>query len=341
MEEKKKKALFEGLYALDEDSQDETEELSRIETILPKIKPPTTVKNRNAPRNARGNTSFLQHPKNVLGRTVSAPLQPSVSSHVPATRAPPSSHLSFTPRANVLTQKHLSNDLKQKTASKMNKTTKPAPKRKRGQSLQLVPESQQIFRGLSFYFYPNNDIAAPRKIRIRKAIEFGAVWTKEWSEDVTHIIVDDDLNYEDLLKHLKVDSLPARIVVGNENYPAYCIGYRFLVNPDHPLYEVKGHKKALQAHLESVPSTPSTNSLVLKPSNGDAASQRTPSRTESSSRDIVPDANSKPTSNSVAPQASEQSVHSIKYNYDALSEAIEEAKITKHLVSLSNSACLS
>lgn len=57
-------------------------------------------------------------------------------------------------------------------------------------------------------FIPDNDIAPARRMRIRKAMEWGAVWIREFKEDVSHIIVDKDLQYKDVLSFLKIQSLP-------------------------------------------------------------------------------------------------------------------------------------
>ena len=39
----------------------------------------------------------------------------------------------------------------------------------------------------------------------------GALWVREWREDVTHVVVDKELSYVDVLKALKITSLPVRI----------------------------------------------------------------------------------------------------------------------------------
>lgn len=59
-------------------------------------------------------------------------------------------------------------------------------------------------------FFPNNEINPARKLRIRRAVEYGATWAKDWTKSVTHIIVDKDLEMKDVLKHLKMDSIPVR-----------------------------------------------------------------------------------------------------------------------------------
>lgn len=47
-------------------------------------------------------------------------------------------------------------------------------KRKKEAPLKMAPETQQIFRGLSFYYLPNDDINPARKLRITKARQHGA-----------------------------------------------------------------------------------------------------------------------------------------------------------------------
>ncbi|TKA80421.1 hypothetical protein B0A55_03390 [Friedmanniomyces simplex] len=49
-------------------------------------------------------------------------------------------------------------------------------KRKRDGTIELVPEAQQIFKGMHFYFFPNDDKNPARAMRMMKAIEFGATW---------------------------------------------------------------------------------------------------------------------------------------------------------------------
>ena len=42
-------------------------------------------------------------------------------------------------------------------------------------------------------------------------MEWGALWIREWKDGVTHVIVDKELRYEDVLKALKITSLPVSI----------------------------------------------------------------------------------------------------------------------------------
>lgn len=57
-------------------------------------------------------------------------------------------------------------------------------------------------------FLPNDAIAPARAMRIRKAREWGAHWVRDWEEGASHIIVDNTLNYGDILKYLKITAIP-------------------------------------------------------------------------------------------------------------------------------------
>lgn len=48
-------------------------------------------------------------------------------------------------------------------------------------------------------------------MRINKAREYGALWVQSWREDVTHVIVDKDIQYKDVLAFLKITSLPVNL----------------------------------------------------------------------------------------------------------------------------------
>lgn len=59
-------------------------------------------------------------------------------------------------------------------------------------------------------FIPNNDVAPSRRLRIRKVLERGALWVREWRDGITHVIVDDELKYNQVMSFLKIPSLPVR-----------------------------------------------------------------------------------------------------------------------------------
>lgn len=141
----------------------------------------------------------------------------------------------------------------------------PAPtptmrKRKRNSSssAKSVPESDKLFRGLAFYYIPNNDVAPARKIRIGKAQEYGAQWARTL-EEATHAIVDKNLAYKDVEKILKPAT--AALVIVNEDYPIDSISFRTLLNPHQHRYGVAG------CTISTEPSTPSPPGAQLSPEN--------------------------------------------------------------------------
>ena len=85
-------------------------------------------------------------------------------------------------------------------------------KRKKTAKSTTISEAHRIFTGSIFYFIPNDDVAAPRKMRIQRALQYGAVWEKIWSAAVTHVIVDSSIMTPDVLKHFRRDKLPVRTV---------------------------------------------------------------------------------------------------------------------------------
>ncbi|KAK4235514.1 hypothetical protein C8A03DRAFT_46362 [Achaetomium macrosporum] len=132
-------------------------------------------------------------------------------------------------------------------------------KRKRQSLPKPVPEAAQIFRGLSFYYIPNNDIAPARKLRINKAQEYGARWVRNLV-DASHVVVDKNLTYKDIESVLGSDTA-ASLVVVNEEYPIDCLSFRTLLNPDQKRYKVPGYPiTAEQLASDQVPPVQSQNS---------------------------------------------------------------------------------
>ncbi|OAX79730.1 hypothetical protein ACJ72_05949 [Emergomyces africanus] len=116
----------------------------------------------------------------------------------------------------------------------------PASKRRREARLRVRPEHQQIFKGMVFFFIPNDDIAPARHMRINKALEFGASRSSTWNNTITHVIVDKLLSFTDVLKYLKLDSFPPSVSLVNESYPAECITFGTLMNASHTRFRVSG-----------------------------------------------------------------------------------------------------
>lgn len=59
-------------------------------------------------------------------------------------------------------------------------------------------------------FLPNDDVSKARKLRMRRALEWGARRVGQWGLDtgITHIIADNDLTYKDVISYLKITTLP-------------------------------------------------------------------------------------------------------------------------------------
>jgi DNA polymerase IV len=80
---------------------------------------------------------------------------------------------------------------------KNGKNVKPADK------IKLEPEHKQLLKDKVIYFYPNDDISMPRRMRIHKVIQLGAAWVNRWRDDVTHVMLDDaSYTYGQLLRHV-------------------------------------------------------------------------------------------------------------------------------------------
>ena len=329
MEEKEKKVFFDELYQLDDES-DGAEDNCNAHVILANSKLPTTRRKARIDDLTAGSHSIHR-----LGRTVSAPIG-QVSVSFPGSTAPAQvTHNVANPsRVEAVQVPHTSSPREQAVGIQADMTTKAGKKRKRGHSFDALPDSQQIFKNLSFFFFPNNDVAPARAFRIRKAMEWGAVWIKVWKEGITHIIVDRKLSYKDLLTFLKIQGLPREIVLVNEDYPADCIRFRYVVNPLQPQYRVAGHAAATETPLSKAPATPSKSSLQLKREKDEMARLlQTPSRADKNAGAIPASSDAKSNTDLDVTHILDSMPSSMgEYTRDALSEAIEEAQAVEGLV---------
>ncbi|KAK8193527.1 uncharacterized protein BKA78DRAFT_312128 [Phyllosticta capitalensis] len=230
--------------------------------------------------------------------------------------------------------------------SSLAKLPRAAGRQKRDAQLRRVPEDQQIFKDLVFFFFPNDDTHAARRMRITKSVEHGATWVVEWCSYVTHIIVDKSFNYDQMKSYLNKQSFPGNAIVVSENWPSDCFAYKALVDTDLPQYSVLGYRNpnAKPKHMDAVEEQPSSvqssQSLQLKPPKH---CENTPSQAEESSADSNKDTidvrailrdsrgNEQPTA---APLDSEERHH--PKGDDPLDQLIAEAKKTEHLVGLAN-----
>ncbi|KAI1382192.1 hypothetical protein F4677DRAFT_458429 [Hypoxylon crocopeplum] len=177
---------------------------------------------------------------------------------VPETEAAPTKRPQRPTTRSVLHARHSSPQSDPSPSTRMGKRKKEAP-------LKLVPEAQRIFKGLSFYYIPNDDINPVRRFRIIKAREHGAMWSRELA-NATHIIVDKRLTYADIERHLQDDPKLLEKVLVNENYPIDCIKHRIVANPDQRQYKIDGlPTSAKEPANASLSSDDSDVSLELKP----------------------------------------------------------------------------
>jgi len=214
----------------------------------------------------------------------------------------------------------------------------PAPSTAPPLSKPVVPLPNKLFHGLVFYFFPANDIAPPRRLRIAKAIEYGATWSRELTSEITHIIVDGQITYGQVMESLKLDKPPKNVALVKENFPADCIMYRAVRDPNLKQYEVKDY---IPAHSNQAPitllnpsSAQSDTSLQLKPA-GKAVTVRepqTPSAAESCSAEEPslptndsPSSSRDPQAKQVAPLQAQQ--------HSELDDAINEVKHLQYIVS--------
>jgi DNA polymerase IV len=126
-------------------------------------------------------------------------------------------------------------------------STTRSSKRGRLAEPKVRPEEEQIFRGLSFFYVPDNDIAPARRLRINRAREFGAVWTRDLLA-ATHVVVEKKLEWKDVEKLLLLpgEKLEGREMprVVNEDYPLDCIQFRAIVDAGQRKYLLNGQPAA-------------------------------------------------------------------------------------------------
>ncbi|EAW22824.1 DNA-directed DNA polymerase IV [Aspergillus fischeri NRRL 181] len=203
-------------------------------------------------------------------------------------------------------------------------------KRRRVIAPRTVPEEQQIFKNLVFFFFPNNDVSPLRRLRIQRAQEYGAIWAKTWEAHVTHVIVDKGLMFQDVLKHLKLEAFPPNVALLDESYPSECIRFKSVLSTTLVRFRVRGASCPEAEEMNPTNETPSTGSLPLKPSRKKQATP-TPSQ-DSRDQCIVNPAPEQPVealSDEIHPEQPVPEPSSRER--DALDDMVEAAKAAKDL----------
>ena len=132
-------------------------------------------------------------------------------------------------------------------------------KRKRKTSHEFIPEEQRLFSGSCFYFIPNRDTPAIRRLRIEKAVANGAVWARTWDMPITHIIVDSNLSFEQASNYLLNAKPPEGIPMITENWLVECFSRKIVWGVDNSRFYVKGMRSPFSAE-ETVLIEPGRNS---------------------------------------------------------------------------------
>jgi DNA polymerase IV len=186
--EEEKEQFFNALYLLDHSSDDEkalkplSMPLQRhsAANIAPDVVPlERSSKPTTSPKPMRAHRSTSSY----IAPEAKPPQRPTMERRRPTTKRPPPSPVSSKPSNG-----------------------------KKGKQSKTIPEAYRIFTGSVFYFIPNDDVAAPRKMRIQRALQYGATWERVWSAEVTHVVVDSNIKMPDVLKNLRVAKLPVSIL---------------------------------------------------------------------------------------------------------------------------------
>lgn len=151
MEKEAKEVLFRELYQLDEESSGE-EDQSNISVILRQSRHAILASDVSAriPRNSVIHSSRLQQ---SLSHTISAPLPQLLASSPHQAKVVERSSFSSTASLKSSEQVIIETPIRAKKVANMTAqrvASKATGKRKRGQTLELKSESQQIFNGLAF-----------------------------------------------------------------------------------------------------------------------------------------------------------------------------------------------
>ena len=229
-----KERFFNTLYLLDHFSDDEEV-----------LKPLSMPLQRHSTANLAPDVVPLQRPSKPT--TVPKPMRAhrSTSSYIASEAEPPQGP----------TMKHRRPTAKRPPPPPV--SSKPS-NGKKGKQSKTIPEAHRIFTGSVFYFIPNDDVAAPRKMRIQRALQYGATWERVWSAEVTYVVVDSNIKMPDVLKNLRVAKLPVSVlpchvevflicfcgqedtVVVNDAWLTESISYREMRDPEAKRFRIQG-----------------------------------------------------------------------------------------------------
>ncbi|CAG8887201.1 unnamed protein product [Penicillium egyptiacum] len=221
------------------------------------------------------------------------------------------------------------------------KSRGPPQKKKKTNNAKIIPEDQQIFKGLIFFFFPNNDISPFRRLRIQRAQDYGARWSRNWATHVTHVIMDKGLLSSDLLSYLKIEFLPTSVALVNESYPSECIQFRSVLDTSHLRFRVNGTATTAEKEKSPAPEPSPLDSLPLKPSRREKTKsperdlspvvETTPNPLPKDFPETVPESVPQVISDPENETTTEEACKRGDWERDALDDIIDEAKATSHL----------
>ncbi|KAK0115277.1 hypothetical protein ONS96_013739 [Cadophora gregata f. sp. sojae] len=159
----------------------------------------------------------------------------------------------------------------------------------------MVGKADRVFDGKTIYWIPDDDIDGVRKARIDKAREYGATWSKFWTADITHVVVDKKYSYQQVMdwfaRKTKCNELPRGVILVTEQWIIDCASFKRILDPDQRQYIVKGRLGMLESSsMSPLSSQSSEQSLQLKdakPRKGKNVLESTPSQSQPSTQGIA------------------------------------------------------
>lgn len=204
-----------------------------------------------------------------------------------------------------------------------------------------IPQSDQILRGLRFFYIPEDRKNPVRRGRMEHAEKYGAAVTSELT-DATHVIVDDNLTFGDIRDRVASVIDQDQPLIVREHWPLHSIEQKRLLPTTSSWYRVLPPPKATNPSIPaaSAADKPTRGSLEVKaprndPNRQDHDPHRTPSQSEKSSAPqfespsaahvTIP--SSQPSSGDGASRAGPTSNHPAGHDYgDELSRLIQDAQ---------------
>jgi DNA polymerase IV len=141
------------------------------------------------------------------------------------------------------------------------------------------------------------------------------------------------LSFEEILKHLELETIPSDVAVVDEAYPAECIKFRCILSVTQVRFQVKGAPSAEPPKLDALqPEGPSVFTRGSPPLKPDGKQLRQTQRSSQLSVQEDPPLEQAPQLD-IYHEASEKIVRGsfLDREHDALDDVIEEAKATEHL----------